>query len=264
MAPDPRMSDGELAQINAAAVTREYNVKPHLGKHPHITHLKQVLTLGCCRLSDSICCKWVSLRACSLGNTVSSCVRPLVVLDNVKVNDHFPKTWTHAHLILQFPSYNEIVQLTLPDGSKRGGQVLEVQGKKAIVQVFEGTSGVDVKATHVEFTGSSMKLPVAEDMLGRIFNGSGNPIDQGPKVFAEDYLDINGKHVSIFHMRSSQLRDSPGSPINPFSRIYPEEMIQTGISTIDTMNSIARGQKIPIFSAAGLPHNEASRFIPLV
>ena len=70
--------------------------------------------------------------------------------------------------------------------------MLEVQGKKAIVQVFEGTSGVDVKATHVEFTGSSMKLPVAEDMLGRIFNGSGNPIDQGPKVFAEDYLDING------------------------------------------------------------------------
>ena len=93
----------------------------------------------------------------------------------------------------KFPSYNEIVTLTLPDGSKRGGQVLEVQGKKAIVQVFEGTSGVDVKATHVEFTGSSMKLPVAEDMLGRIFNGSGNPIDNGPKVFAEDYLDINGE-----------------------------------------------------------------------
>ena len=84
------------------------------------------------------------------------------------------------------------MQLTLPDGTKRGGQVLEVQGKKAIVQVFEGTSGVDVKATHGEFTGSSMKLPVAEDMLGRIFNGSGQPIDQGPKVFAEDYLDING------------------------------------------------------------------------
>jgi V-type H+-transporting ATPase subunit B len=85
------------------------------------------------------------------------------------------------------------VQLTLPDGTNRGGQVLEVQGKKAIVQVFEGTSGVDVKATCVEFTGSSMKLPVAEDMLGRIFNGSGNPIDNGPKVFAEDYLDINGQ-----------------------------------------------------------------------
>lgn len=94
------------------------------------------------------------------------------------------------------------MQLTLPDGSKRGGQVLEVQGKKAIVQVFEGTSGVDVKATHVEFTGSSLKLPVAEDMLGRIFNGSGNPIDNGPKVFAEDYLDING----AVNLRSSLLQ----------------------------------------------------------
>ena len=97
----------------------------------------------------------------------------------------------------KFASYNEIVELTLPDGTKRGGQVLEVQGKKAIVQVFEGTTGVDVKATHVEFTGSSMKLPVAEDMLGRIFNGSGKPIDQGPKVFAEDYLDINGNLLSL-------------------------------------------------------------------
>ncbi|EFP78210.1 Vacuolar ATP synthase subunit B [Puccinia graminis f. sp. tritici] len=153
--------------------------------------------------------------------TVSAVNGPLVVLDNV-----------------HFPSYNEIVNLTLPDGTQRGGQVLEVNGKKAIVQVFEGTSGIDVRATHVEFSGSSMKLPVSEDMLGRIFNGSGQPIDKGPKVFAEDYLDING------------------SPINPYSRIYPEEMIQTGISTIDAMNSIARGQKIPIFSAAGLPHNE--------
>lgn len=97
---------------------------------------------------------------------------------------------------------------------------------------------MDANATRVEFTGSALKIPVSEDMLGRIFNGSGKPIDKGPKVFAEDFLDING------------------SPINPYSRIYPEEMIQTGISTIDTMNSIARGQKIPIFSASGLPHNE--------
>ncbi|PWO01342.1 putative VMA2-H+-ATPase V1 domain 60 kd subunit, vacuolar [Tilletiopsis washingtonensis] len=153
--------------------------------------------------------------------TVSAINGPLVVLDNVK-----------------FPSYNEIVSLTLPDGSRRGGQVLEVSGSKAIVQVFEGTSGIDVRDTHIEFTGSSMKLAVSEDMLGRIFNGSGNPVDKGPKVFAEDYLDING------------------SPINPYARVYPEEMIQTGISTIDVMNSIARGQKIPIFSAAGLPHNQ--------
>ena len=110
----------------------------------------------------------------------------------------------------KFPSYNEIVQLTLPDGSIRGGQVLEVSGKKAIVQVcrlvpavgmprltsqkvFEGTSGVDTSATRIAFSGSSMKLAVSEDMLGRVFNGSGNPIDKGPKVWAEDYLDINGE-----------------------------------------------------------------------
>ncbi|CAK9780151.1 V-type ATPase [Cutaneotrichosporon oleaginosum] len=184
--PDPRISDADLANINAAAAVREFNINPRLDYR-----------------------------------TVSAVNGPLVVLDNVS-----------------FPSYNEIVQLTLPDGTVRGGQVLEVSGKKAIVQVFEGTSGVDTSATRISFSGSSMKLAVSEDMLGRVFNGSGNPIDKGPRVWAEDYLDING------------------SPINPYSRIYPEEMIQTGISTIDTMNSIARGQKIPIFSAAGLPHNE--------
>jgi len=183
---DPRMSDKELAQLNASAAVRRYDLKPR-----------------------------VDYR------TVTAVNGPLVVLENVK----------HA-------MFNEIVELTLPDGSKRGGQVLEVTGNKAIVQVFEGTSGIDVKATHIEFSGSSLKLPVSEDMTGRMFNGSGDPIDKGPKVFAEDYIDING------------------SPINPYSRIYPEEMIQTGISTIDTMNSIARGQKIPIFSASGLPHND--------
>ena len=100
-------------------------------------------------------------------------------------------------------------------------------------------------------------------MLGRIFNGSGNPIDQGPKVFAEDYLDINGKypHPCYSVSKHTTYSQSTGSPINPYSRIYPEEMIQTGISTIDVMNSIARGQKIPIFSAAGLPHNEARCFV---
>jgi V-type H+-transporting ATPase subunit B len=75
--------------------------------------------------------------------------------------------------------------------------VLEISGRKAIVQVFEGTAGIDVKATHVEFSGSSMKLPVSEDMLGRVFNGSGKPIDKGPKVFAEEYLDINGKVITL-------------------------------------------------------------------
>ena len=154
-------------------------------------------------------------------NTVSGVNGPLVVLEKVK-----------------FPRYNEIVNLTLPDGSIRHGQVLEVRGDRAIVQVYEGTSGIDVKKTVVEFTGQNLKIPVSEDTLGRIFDGSGRPIDKGPAVFAEVYLDING------------------SPINPYARIYPEEMISTGISAIDTMNSIARGQKIPIFSASGLPHNE--------
>lgn len=153
--------------------------------------------------------------------TVAGVNGPLVILDHVK-----------------FPKFAEIVQLTLPDGSRRTGQVLEVAGSRAVVQVFEGTSGIDVKSTHVEFTAETLKMPVSEDMLGRIFNGSGKSIDKGPKIFAEEFLDIQGQ------------------PINPFSRIYPEEMIQTGVSAIDTMNSIARGQKIPIFSAAGLPHNE--------
>lgn len=146
---------------------------------------------------------------------------PLVILDEVK-----------------FPKFAEIVQLRLADGSIRSGQVLEVSGSKAVVQVFEGTSGIDAKNTLCEFTGDILRTPVSEDMLGRVFNGSGKPIDKGPPILAEDFLDIQGQ------------------PINPWSRIYPEEMIQTGISAIDVMNSIARGQKIPIFSAAGLPHNE--------
>ncbi|XP_036306394.1 V-type proton ATPase subunit B, brain isoform isoform X3 [Pipistrellus kuhlii] len=153
--------------------------------------------------------------------TVSGVNGPLVILDHVK-----------------FPRYAEIVHLTLPDGTKRSGQVLEVSGSKAVVQVFEGTSGIDARKTSCEFTGDILRTPVSEDMLGRVFNGSGKPIDRGPVVLAEDFLDIMGQ------------------PINPQCRIYPEEMIQTGISAIDGMNSIARGQKIPIFSAAGLPHNE--------
>jgi len=153
--------------------------------------------------------------------TVSGVNGPLVILDDVK-----------------FPKFAEIVNLKLPDGTHRAGQVLEVTGSKAIVQVFEGTSGIDAQKTTCEFTGDILRTPVSEDMLGRIFNGSGKAIDKGPNVMAEDYLDIQGQ------------------PINPYSRIYPEEMVQTGISAIDVMNSIARGQKIPIFSANGLPHNE--------
>ncbi|CAI4224832.1 unnamed protein product [Auanema sp. JU1783] len=153
--------------------------------------------------------------------TVTGVNGPLVILNDVK-----------------FPQFSEIVNITLPDGTKRSGQVLEITRNKAVVQVFEGTSGIDAKNTICEFTGDILRSPVSEDMLGRIFNGSGKPIDKGPPILAEDFLDIDGQ------------------PINPWARIYPEEMIQTGISSIDVMNSIARGQKIPIFSAAGLPHNE--------
>lgn len=153
--------------------------------------------------------------------TVGGVSGPLVIVEAVKK-----------------PRYAEIVNLKLGDGSSRRGQVLEVDGSRAVVQVFEGTSGIDNKGTTLEFTGEVLKTPVSRDMLGRVFNGSGKPIDGGPPVLAETFLDING------------------SSINPAERTYPEEMIQTGISTIDVMNSIARGQKIPLFSAAGLPHND--------
>lgn len=146
---------------------------------------------------------------------------PQVVLENVK-----------------FPKYAEIVNVILADGSTRKGQVLEINNRKAIVQIFEGTAGIDNLHTHVEFTGDVLKMPISEEMLGRMFNGSGVPIDKGPPILAESFQDIQGQ------------------PINPYKREYPDEMIQTGISTIDLMNSIARGQKIPLFSANGLPHNQ--------
>lgn len=147
---------------------------------------------------------------------------PLVVLDNVKL-----------------PKYAEIVNLTLASGEKRHGQVLEIQGKRAIVQVFEGTNEIDNLGTRCEFTGDVLKMPISEEMLGRTFDGSGRPKDGSRvPVLAEDYLDINGQ------------------PINPCQREYPKQMIQTGISAIDMNLSIARGQKIPLFSAAGLPHND--------
>jgi V-type H+-transporting ATPase subunit B len=153
--------------------------------------------------------------------TIAGVEGPLVILDNVK-----------------FPQFAEIVNLTLADGSVRQGQVLEVNKKKAIVQVFEGTSGIDNRDCHVEFTGETMKMPISQDLMGRAFNGCGKPIDKGPNVMAEEYLPING------------------NPLNPSARTFPKEMIQTGVSALDTMNSVVRGQKLPLFSAAGLPHNE--------
>jgi len=153
--------------------------------------------------------------------TIRAVNGPLVILEDVRK-----------------PKYAEIVEIELPDGTKRRGQVLEVDGTKAVVQVFEGTSGIDALKSKVEFTGKVMELGVSEDMMGRIFNGSGQPIDGGAPVIPEQYRDITG------------------IPINPRARVYPAEMIQTGISTIDVMMSISRGQKIPLFSGAGLPHND--------
>ena len=131
----------------------------------------------------------------------------------------------------------------MPSGEYRVGQVLEFNGNQAIIQVFEGTNDIDISDTEVEFSGNVMHLPVSKEMLGRVFNGSGKPLDGGPPILAEKHLNING------------------NPLNPCCREHPRKIIQTGISTIDGLNSIARGQKIPIFSGSGLPHNEIAALI---
>ncbi|MCX8196549.1 MAG: ATP synthase subunit B [Acidilobaceae archaeon] len=134
-------------------------------------------------------------------------------------------------------SYDEIVEVELENGDKRRGKVLEVSRRAAVVQVFEGTTGISLHGTTVRFLGKTLEIPVSDDMLGRIFNSLGEPIDGGPKIIPEEMRDING------------------APLNPYARAYPSEFIQTGISAIDGMNSLVRGQKLPIFSGSGLPHN---------
>ncbi|MFH2028321.1 MAG: V-type ATP synthase subunit B [Nanoarchaeota archaeon] len=135
-------------------------------------------------------------------------------------------------------AYGELVEIKLSDGEKRTGQVLEAREDIAVIQVFEGTRGLATKGVTVRFTGETMKIGLSEEMIGRTFNGLGKPIDGGADIIAEKRLDINGL------------------AINPTSREFPEEFIQTGISTIDVMNTLVRGQKLPLFSEAGLPHNE--------
>lgn len=137
-------------------------------------------------------------------------------------------------------AFGEVVSIRAPDGTKRLGQVLEAQEDKAIIQVFEGTRGLDTKATSVRFLGETLKLPVSPDLIGRVFNGTGKPIDGGPDIIPDDRIEITGE------------------PINPSAREYPKEFIQTGISTIDGLNTLVRGQKLPLFSASGLPHNEVA------
>jgi V/A-type H+-transporting ATPase subunit B len=131
--------------------------------------------------------------------------------------------------------YGEIVEIQT-DGEKRRGQILELNKDKAIIEVFEGTRGMDVKKTKVRFTGKTMSLGVSKDMIGSVFSGLGEPLKG--RIVAEEELDIQGK------------------PINPTAREYPKEFIETGISSIDLMNSLVRGQKLPIFSGVGLPHTE--------
>jgi len=134
--------------------------------------------------------------------------------------------------------YDEVVEIIDSRGRMRYGRVLEVGEGLAVIEVFAGTSGLSIDGTRIQFMGQPYHIPVAEEMLGRIFNGLGRPLDGGPEPLADRYADING------------------APINPTARIYPVDYIQTGISTIDGMNTLLRGQKLPIFSAAGLPHDQ--------
>ena len=133
-------------------------------------------------------------------------------------------------------TYDELGELELPNGEVRRCKVLEVDGDKAVVQLFESAQGINLAQTKVRFLGHPLELGVSEDMLGRVFNGMGEPIDGGPAILAEAHRDINGL------------------PMNPAARAYPAEFIQTGVSTIDGLNTLVRGQKLPIFSCSGLPH----------
>lgn len=136
--------------------------------------------------------------------------------------------------------FEELVDMTTPDGTKKMGRVLEINEDKALVQMFETTQGITTHGTKAKFLGKPLEIGVSEDMLGRIFSGSGKPIDNGAEIIPEKRLNING------------------APINPYSRDFPNDFIQTGISTIDALNTLVRGQKLPVFSGAGLPHSQVA------
>jgi V/A-type H+-transporting ATPase subunit B len=134
--------------------------------------------------------------------------------------------------------YDEVVEIVDPQGRLRQGRVLEVGEDIAVAEVFAGTTGLSIEDTRIRFLGQPLHIPVAEEMLGRIFDGMGEPVDGGPQPLADQYADVNGQ------------------PINPTARIYPRDYIQTGISAIDGMNALVMGQKLPIFSGSGLPHDQ--------
>ncbi|MCK4589739.1 MAG: V-type ATP synthase subunit B [Nanoarchaeota archaeon] len=153
--------------------------------------------------------------------TIKEIAGPLLVVENV-----------------EDVTYGELVEITDSNGQKKNGQVLEAREGVAVVQVFEGTRDLDTKDTSVRFTGETMKVALSGEMIGRVFSGLGKPIDGNPDIIPEKKMDVNGL------------------AINPTAREFPEEFIQTGVSAIDTMNTLVRGQKLPLFSEAGLPHNE--------
>lgn len=135
-------------------------------------------------------------------------------------------------------TYDELVEIELQTGELRHGKVLEISEDKALIQLFEGSTGINLKDTKTRFLGRPLEIGLSEDMLGRVFDGLGRPKDGGPKIIPEEKRDINGE------------------PLNPFSRDYPSEFIQTGVSAIDGLNTLVRGQKLPVFSGSGLPHAE--------
>ena len=137
-------------------------------------------------------------------------------------------------------SFDELVDIEMQTGERRRGRVIEIEENRAMVQLFEGSTGINLESTSVRFLGRPLELGVSEDMVGRAFNGLGEPIDDGPAIIPDEKRDVNG------------------TAINPVSRDYPSEFIQTGISTIDGLNTLVRGQKLPIFSGNGLPHNQVA------
>jgi len=151
--------------------------------------------------------------------TINSVVGPLMLVEQV-----------------EGVKYNELVEIQEQNGAKRSGKVLEVDGDKALVQLFDASAGLQIATSKAKFLAKGLEVNVSEDMLGRVFDGMGNSIDNGQKIIPDKKVDINGM------------------PLNPFARNYPNEFIQTGISAIDGLNTLVRGQKLPVFSANGLPH----------
>ena len=153
--------------------------------------------------------------------TIKEIVGPLMLVDNV-----------------EGVKYDELVEIVSKNKEVRRGKVLEVEGDKAVIQLFESSRGLQASSSKVRFLGHSLSLGVSEEMLGRVFDGLGHAIDGGEDIIPIKYLDINGE------------------PINPFARDYPNEFIETGVSSIDGLNTLVRGQKLPIFSMSGLPHSD--------